>query len=598
MRRLGGLCFLASAYLACGCAPAGPAAAPAAAEPRAVVSRSVTGDGVLVATLDNGMTVLLKATRAAPVVCVRGYVRAGGLYEREYLGCGLSHLLEHLVAKESIHETPGGGEAHEQRADEADEIGGQANAYTSLAHTCYYIAAAAGKTMECIDLIADQLARPRITPEDFRREHGVVQREQELGSESPSRLLWETHAASAFGSHPAAVPVIGHAGPLRGVGLEDVLAYHARTYVPQNMVFVVVGDVDVEACLDRVRRAFAGFERGRTPDLSLPEVPTLAGVRRVVREAASLTETLQEMSFQTVDLLHEDLHALDVLSYVLTQGPASRLVRRIEREQQLVTSIGSSSWTPEWGRGMFSIDFRTAPDKADAAEAAILAELKAVAEGGVQDDELDRAKRQKVADLVYAQQTAESQAATIAGDYLATGDVAFSRHYTRRIQAVTAAEVQAAARKYFTFDRMAVTRLVPPGGSGAAGAGEAPGGEDPAPSCFALPNGLRVVLRPSRAVELVSMAFVATGGLLLETPQTNGLGTLMAALSTQGAGGRSAEEISALFDRAGGAVRGQCGNNTFYWQATVLADSFAEALPVFADVICRPDFPPQELDRQ
>ncbi len=572
----------------------------AVVEPAKITQRTITDSGVTVATLSNGLTVVVKTTRQAPVVCVRSYVRAGSIYEGPWVGAGISHLTEHLVAKGAIHDMGPSATAKEaqQTSDRVKEIGGLSNAGTSLDYTCYYIAATAGKTMDCIDLIADWMARPVITSEDFQREHGVVQRELEMHLDDPGRQLQLAHGASFFREHPAGVPIIGYKAPLAKLTSADVLAYLHRMYVPQNMVFCVVGDVDVEAVLDRVCRAFAGSARGRTPELSLPAVPHVSGVRHVVRTHKTLQEVMQEISFRTIPLIHDDLYALDVLAYVLTEGRSSRLARKIRRDKKLVTAISSSSWTPAWGAGMFSISFRAATaEMAKAAEAAILDELKSVAADGVEDDELTRAKRQKVADLVYSQQTVESIASTLCRDYMTAGDVDFSRNYTQRIQSVTTEDVQRMARKYFDFDAMVITTLLPEQKKDRPAAEkEEVKSQEVSENMFRLPNGLRVVLYPTDAVGLVAMAFVARGGLLLEDEKTNGLGTLMTALSTRGAGERTAEQIAEFFDGAGGAVSGNCGNNTFNWQATVLEDSFDEAMEIFADIIIRPRFSDKELE--
>jgi zinc protease len=565
----------------------------AAAEALEVVERTVA-DGTTVARLSNGLTVIVKPMRTAPVVSVQAYVRAGGLYEREYLGCGLSHLLEHLVAKDASHDAgPSADKKVKQVTDRVSQIGGQANAHTGLDDTCYYISAAAGKTDECINLIAEWMARPSITPEDFRREHGVVQREQEKGKDEPAAQAWHAHARNVFGTHPAGVPVIGYAEPLAKVTLSDVMAYHRQMYVPQNMVFCVVGDVEADKVLARACTAFAGLEQGRIPDLSLPEVQPLSGVRRVSQAYKDLKEADERISFLTIPLLHEDLYSLDMLAYVLGAGESSRFPTELYRKQKLVTSVSCDSWTPAWGKGTFTIHFRSAPEKADAAERAILAELEKVIAEGVTAEELTRAKRQKLADHVYSQQTAESVGSTLAGDFLSAGDVLFSKHYTGRIQAVTARQVQAAAKKYITPDRVAVTRLVPrldaapPGGAKTARKFEK--------QVFKLETGLTVILQPADA-GLVSMAYVVKGGLLEETQETNGLGALMMSLSTRGTKNYTAGQIDEFFDRAGGGISGACGNNSFYWQATVLEDSFDKALEIFADVIACPTFPEKELE--
>ncbi len=576
-----------------------PAATQPAAEPCKIVSRITNESGVTVARLDNGLTIIVKATRQAPVVCVRAYVHTGGIYEGELLGTGVSHLLEHLVAKGAVHDmgSAAAGQAKQTRG-RVQEIGGQSNAYTTLDHTCYYISAAAGKTYDCIDLVADWMARPDISREDFDREHGVVQRELEMRKDDPSRTMWYAHSTNFFAPHPAGVPVIGYADPLANLTMEELVAYHGRVYVPQNMVFCVVGDVDVEAVLERTSRAFAGFAAGRPPQHTLPAVPQVTGIRRVVQPNEDLTDTMEKMSFRSIPLVHEDLYALDVLAYALTEGRSSRLSRKIYREKKLVTSISSSSWTPAWGAGMFTVSFRSDPNKADAAEQAILAELRTVVAEGITEDELERAKRQKVADFVYSQQTVDSIAGTLATDFLVTGDVEFSKHYTERIQAVTTEDILRMAKKYFDFDAMVFTRVVPPAEAKAATqkADEVAATESARPTMFTLSNGLRVVLYSTDSVGLVSMTLVVRGGLLVEDANTNGMGTLTAALSTKGAGDRSAEEISAFFARAGGGVSGNSGNNTLYWKATVLDDSFGEALDIFADVIIRPTFAQGELD--
>ncbi|MCY2925815.1 MAG: pitrilysin family protein [Planctomycetota bacterium] len=580
--------------MGCSAQPASPlASAPGASADMPIAARAITDEGVTLVTLDNGMTVIIKPMRTAPVVTVRGYVHTGGMYEGTYLGAGISHLLEHLVAKGAEHEgqiKPG------QKVDRVEQIGGQSNAYTSMDHTCYYISATAGKAPACIDLIADWLARPEITEEDFRREHGVVQRELELGEDKVGTVIWELHAQGLYGSHPAAVPVIGYLKPLSQLTRADVLAYHARTYVPQNMVFVVVGDVDVEATLGRCRQAFAGFVRERSPDLSLPPVKPVAGLVRTVQPMPDVKDSVNRVSFQTIDLFHADLYALDVLSDVLTNGESSRLVHSLKNQFRLVTSISSSSWTPSWGTGSLTFAFRAPAAKADAAQRALLEALHQVVADGVTGEELARAKKQKIAEHVYAQQTVESVGESLAEDYLGTGDVAFSKNYVAKIQAVTPEQVQAAAKKYLTFDRMVTTRLTPPSPVAAAGAASKPAQAGEKTLVFDTPDGTRVILRPTDAVGLVAMTYAVQGGLLGEDAKTNGLGTATAQLSLKGAGSRTADQIAEFFDSAGGDINAECGNNTFYWQATVLKDSFAPAMDILADVILRPTFPGGELD--
>ena len=570
------------------------AATPAPAEPK-VVSRSLAGDAVVV-KLDNGLTVIVKPMHTAPVVCVRCYVHTGAIYEGKWLGCGLSHLCEHLVAEtQQQHAMPVASNGMTASREITSDIGGQSNASTSSAVTQYYISAASGKAMQCIDLIAGWMARPKITKKAFEREHGVVQRELELGKDDPDRQMWYAHAADAFHGSPAAMPVIGFAKPLAAVTYDDVIQYHAQTYVPQNMVFVVAGDVDVEAAIQRVCKAFTGFSAGREPNHDLPEVKPLPGVVRREIGHTELKDTMEEMSFRSVSLFSDDLYPLDVLDGILSTGQNSRLVSKLLRQRRLVTSISASSYTPAWGKGIFNVSFRCEPAQGRRSREGRSRRAGARGREGRDADELERAKKQIIASFVYAQQSVESVSSNLGSDYISTGDAAFSQSYTRRIANVTAEQVQAAAKKYITPDRIAITRMVPAGDLPPIGAAAAKASKSKTVA-ITLPNGLRAVLTSTNAVDLVSMAFVTKGGLMVETPETNGMGSLMTSLSTKGAGDRSADDIANFFAGAGGSISGSCGNNTFYWQASVLKDGFDGALSILADVVQRPTFPKKELE--
>lgn len=575
-------------------APADDTQSTVVGQPVHVVSRIAADDGTIVAKLSNGMMLIARAVHTAPVVSVRGYVRAGGILEGRWLGCGLSHLLEHLVAEYTV--TDGADGVHDANPESLSEkIGAQANAYTTTDHTCYYVSATAEKVNQCIEIITGQLARPDISGEDFQREHGVVQRELDMGRDDPKRIMYYTHQANLYRDHPAAVPTIGFAGPLSKVTYEDVMAYHGMKYVPQNMVLAIVGDIDPARAIDEATRRLADFHKGREPELAIPAVPPVTGVRRMTRESSAFTEASEFLSFQTIDLFDKDLHALDVLSFILSRGRASRLVADLQFRRKLVTSVSSYSHTPAWGKGTFTVTFRTAPDQADAAEQAILDHLRAVVEKGVTDEELTRAKRQKISTHVRGQQTAGDIAAQLATDLFFTGDLAFSANYTDRIQDVTAEQVQAVAKRYFDFDAMVITRIVPPADKAEQTAIAEKQAKDQA-EVFTLPNGMKVILQPSSAVKLTAMVLANKGGVLLEDEATNGLGTMMTALSTRGAGEMTGQQISAFFDAAGGSVSAICGDNSFLYSASVLSDSFDKALPIFADVVLRPTFPQDQLD--
>jgi len=571
-----------------GTGSAGAQDAPPAPARTAEAKRLVDRPDERVSILNNGLTVILKTHRTAPVVSARLYCKTGSLYEQEYLGCGMSHLFEHL-----LHGSATTTRSEEETRGILDEIGGNTNAYTGLDATAYFINTGREHLETAVHLLGDWLTRPTWPQEAFDREWGVVQRELERDVDNPDRQLFRLTMETLYRVHPARYPVIGYQPVVQTLKKEDIVGYYHRMYVPDNMIVVIVGDIDPDRTLAIVQKEFAGFARRPMPTITLPVEPEMTtprfATKRMKVEAAIL-----RLAWPSIPLTHPDLYALDALSYVLTAGDSSRLVRTI-RDQGLTYTIDSYSWTPHWGKGTFAITARLAPDKIEQAKAAIGEQIQRVQRELVTAEELNQAKRQKAAEQVFDSQTAESVAEMMARDYRATGDVAFSRAYVANIQKVTAEQLRQTARKYLVPRRLATITILPEGFRPPAG--ELASVPEPEPvRKVTLANGLRCLIRRDPTTPLVAIQSFSLGGALFEDATTNGLSRLVALLAPRGTEKRSAEQIARFFDSRGGTFGGASGNNTIYFSAQVLKEDFADALEVVADVVCHPSFPAEELE--
>ena len=563
------------------------AAAPILEERKRLIDRP----GEIVAVLQNGLTVIAKEHRTAPVVSVRMYAKTGSLYEGEYLGAGLSHLFEHL-----LH----GGSTATRTEDESkrilEELGGNSNAATSLWYTTYYINTGRDNLARGVDLLADWITNAAFPDSEFKREWGVVQRELERDVGNPQRQLWQLTMATMYDQHPARFPVIGHQPIVQTLTKDQIVAYWRARYVPDNILVAVSGDVDAEEMVRVVRGAFARFARRPVPEISLPEQPAMVTPRTVVkRMKMSRSTTLMTMCWPSIELTHPDLYALDVLSYVLTEGRSSRMMQSIVREKQLAYGLQSFSWMPHWGRGIFAITSAAAPDKREACKQAILAEIKKVRDELIAPEELAKAKRQKAAEHVFGQQTAEAVAGSMAMDFMSTGDPHFGDAYVANIQKVTAEQVRQMARKYLDLEVFGTVAVVPEGLKGKQAAAKA---DRPGPiKKITLDNGLRVLLRRDPSIPIVTMQAFFASGVLAETADDNGVSNLVAQLAIRGTKTRTAEQIAEFFDSRGGSIGAQSGNNTIYLTAETLEEDYADGLAVLADVVMNPTFPKLELER-
>jgi len=545
-------------------------------------------------TLKNGMTVVIKENHAAPVVTAVMYVRAGHIFEEEYLGAGISHYCEHLVAM---------GTTTNRTEAEADEIlnmlGGASNAYTTSDHTAYYISTSKEYLETAIDLVSDWVLHNAMDPHEVEREHGVITREIEMGEDEPRRRIGKLYNAAMFVKHPEHHPTIGYRDVFLELSRDDLVTYYQRMYVPNNMIFVIAGDLDAGETLELVKKYCADAERKPLGQIYLQTDPVQMGIRRVDDEM-DIEATYLMMGWRTVKVTHPDLYALHLLEDILSRGESSRLVRSVRNDQQLVHTIGASSYNPCYDAADFTILSTLDLENVNRAETAVLEQIDRLRRELVTPEELDKAKNQRLAAEVFANQTAQDQAMQLGQDLIRTGNPNFSRDYLERIKAVTPEDIRRVVNTYFRNEAMTVAVLHPTGTGlpvreqvreTAAGAvGEV--------HRVVLDNGLTLLMKPNPNFPLVSMHAYLKGGVLYETDEDNGRFNLTARMLRRGTKKRTAEQIAQEMDALGGSIGSSAGNDLTHVSVEVLAEHTMKGLEILADLLQNPIFDAGELEKE
>jgi zinc protease len=556
--------------------------------------RATSKPDEIVAVLNNGMTVIVKRVQS-PVLAVRAYAKTGGVYEGKWLGGGLSHLLEHLVA----------GGTNERRTEEQNrnllqKIGNNSNAYTTYDHTCFYVNTTTEHLDEAVDLVAGWMLGAKITPEEYAREYQVVQRELEMDKGEPDRVFQNLTQENRYRVNPARVPVIGYQEVIQGLSRDDVYSYYRLAYQPNNLVFAVAGDIDPEKMLDVVRRNVAEAKPGREfPHDITPEPPVLAP-RKSVATFPKLGQAKIDIGFPSVQLDNPDLYALDLLATILGGGESSVLVEELRDKRQLVSVVGASDDTPSYVEGTFSIMMELDPDpqKMNAATQAALEQVEKLKAEPIDENRVARAKAQFRANRIKQMQTAEDTIGTMATDFISSDDAHFSEHYVDRVQKVTAEQLQAVARKYLDPARLVTTTLMPAEAVAKkrdASAAEGVAKADERVTRLQLDNGMTLLHKRVTTSPIVEVRMYAQGGLTAEDERTNGLGNMTMEMLARGTKTRSAEQIAEFFDSIGGDLDTGSGNNSWYWNMTCLKEDFPKAMQVWGDVVSNPSFPQEEI---
>jgi len=563
----------------------------------------------LLRVLPNGMTLVLQENHTAPVVSIQAWVKTGST--REKTGeIGMAHVLEHMLFKGT--ETRGVGEI----AKEVEAAGGEINAYTSWDTTVYYINMASRFMDKGIDILADLVGAAIFDPEELARETLVILEEIRRGKDLPSRKLSEAFFAEAFTVHPYGRPVIGYQETVREFTREGLLAFYHKWYVPENMVWVMTGDLDAQELLPRLESRLS----------RLPNHPAAVRVKtidppqtepRIVLLADDVRESRLKIGFHVPGITSPDVPALDLLAAVLGDGKSSRLYQKYRMQQRRVNSIYSYALTPE-DPGLFIIGAQL---EAKDLEQALPEIIETVLESGFEsilEEEFKTARAKIESDFIYQMETVQGQAREL-GYYAAMiGDLDFGRQYLEQIRSMSVEEVLRVARTYLRPDNMTVAVLVPQNAEGVlkekkilkqarshyaklesrqAAATSAAGRDKNPVRKFQLDNGATLIVRENRNVPLVSMNAVFLGGLLSETRETDGICNFTATMLTKGTSTRSAEKIAREIESLAGSVSGFSGKNSFGLSTQVVSWNFAPAFEIFSDVLLHPEFPEDPLEK-
>jgi len=538
---------------------------------------------------DNGLTLLVREDHSAPVVSAQAWVRAGSITEGPWMGAGISHVLEHMLFKGTT--TRGVS----QIAHEVERNGGSMNAYTSFEQTVFHINIPSEHWQTAVDILADCMQHATIPPQELLKEKQVILREMAMNNDDPGRredlLLW----ATAFTTHPYRFPVIGYPDIYNRITRDDVMAYYKKYYVPNNIVFVIVGDVDAARVEQELTEQTKDFTMGAVEPAFVPPEPPQLTLRERHEEIPTQISRIG-LAWHGPSVTDPDVYPLDVLAIVLGHGQSSRLYRELQQNRGLVHSIDAGSYTPRYP-GIFTISATADPDKRDAAIAAIRQLVGQLIDQPVTEEELQKAIKMSTSSYLDGLKTTQGQAADIGNNEFLLGDPNYSRTYLENLRKVTLDDLRRVIRKYFTDSNLTIASLNPPGSL------VKPPSAAVAPSeieikKFELPNGLRLLVREDPKLPLVNFHALMKGGVIAETATNNGICKLTARMLLKGTTTRTADQIAETMESAGGRIGYIAGNNSFDIVAESLSGDFDRTLDVLADVLQNPTFPDDLLARE
>lgn len=410
-------------------------------------------------TLKNGLKLLVKPNHRSPVAIFQIWYRVGGSYEPNGL-TGISHVLEHMMF-EGSKSYPG-----ETFSKIVNENGGQLNAFTSDDYTCYWEMFAANKISLSFKMEADRMHNATLSAAAFKKELQVVLEERRMRYEDqPSMMLYERLRAAAFLSNPYHHMTIGWMGDIKNLTIQNVRDWYDAWYVPNNATIVVAGDVQPAAMFALAKKYFSAIpKQALLPQKSAVYQKPL-GERQVTVELPAKLPTL--IMAYNVPVLKTDKqtwqpYALDVLASILSGSDSSRFARNLVRGEQVAASANASYDPTSRLNNIFVISgVPSQTHNIAQLQAAIIAQLKQLQSTPVSGAELERIKTQVIANKIYSQDSIVSQASML-GSLVSVGlPWQLADGYVKKIQAVTAEQVQQVAQQFLQNIRLTKGVLKP-----------------------------------------------------------------------------------------------------------------------------------------
>jgi zinc protease len=417
--------------------------------------------------LKNGLTVLLKEVRVAPVISWWVWYRVGSRHERPGI-TGISHWVEHMMFKGTRKFPP----REPDRMIARD--GGVRNAMTWIDWTAYFETLPADKIDYALRLEADRMRHALFPPKEVESERTVIISERQMSENEPTARLFEEVQAAAFRVHPYHHEVIGDMADLLSMTRADLYGHYRQYYAPNNAIAVAVGDFDARAMLARIRELFGGYQPMPLPEQRPRPEPEQKGERRVAVHDEGATAYVT-FAYHAPSARDPDFHALVALDSILggassfnmfggggTSNKSSRLYRALVQTGLAASVSGSFGPTVDPYLYTFFATVRAGQSSA-AVEQALDAEIERVRQEPVAEAELAKAIKQARAMFAYGAESVTNQGFWL-GFTEVLQDYTWFETYLERLEAVTVADIQRVAQKYFARHSRTVGHVLPEGG--------------------------------------------------------------------------------------------------------------------------------------
>ncbi len=389
---------------------------------------------------ENGLTLLIKPNPANEVVAVNLMLKMGPHFEPlEKLG--ISSLMQRVLTKGTA--ALSGKEIADQTEATGSSIGtgiGSGSGNVTLRTTVSGLDSS-------LPIFLDLIQNPSFPVAEVEKEKAIRLQQLAAANDQPTNVVFDNYFKLFYGSHPDGALPEEVATTTKNLTREDLIEWHRKTYIPENMVVSIVGKVQSERIITAFAQTLGKLPRGSKPLKLWSEVP--AKKQNMVTLKQKKTEALfMVLGYPAPDYRSEDAPVMDVLEEILGGGMGSRLFTELRDKQGLAYSVNSGYWKSAVGSSIY-VFMATAPENYRAARDGIIAEFEKLVKEPVPNSELEAAKRSVRGQYLMSHETNAAQGSFLARHEFGGFGYDYDDLYPKLIEKVTPADLQRVAGQYF-----------------------------------------------------------------------------------------------------------------------------------------------------
>ncbi|MDD3726299.1 MAG: pitrilysin family protein, partial [Candidatus Ratteibacteria bacterium] len=401
--------------------------------------------------IKNGIRIMYKVMPEFHSVSTGIWIKTGSRFETEKIS-GISHFLEHLLFKGTKKRN------YRQIKEAIEGVGGTFNGFTSEEATCYWIKILGEYIELCLDVLSDMIQNPLLKEKDIEKERNVITEEINMYRDIPARYVFELFDEILYGGHPLGQPITGTVESISRIRREDMFQYIRDFYTAENVVVSIAGNINEKTIEKIIDKYLSSVKNRQENTFILWERKPSGPKTKVLYRKTEQTHIV--MGGLAPDRFDSKRYPLTVLNTILAGNMSSRLFNRIRESMGLAYAIKGMTKHYQ-DTGAYLIYAGVSPEKTEKATSAIIEEMKKMKEKGPTQNEMKRAKKFIVSQILMGLEDNLEYMLWMGEERLFRKKLITIQETVEKINSVVAEDVKGIAEELFRPENMYLSLIGP-----------------------------------------------------------------------------------------------------------------------------------------